>query len=149
MNEEHKAELIANLKKEIEADVDGRYAGKTPAELVDLINNNIKGDVGVTRVVDENPIKTIVKEVIDECFVVGGIIIDPNGMVIGTTELQALIDARVAETMKTKEELKDPVTEVTTEYKKIADAPVFRIIMGIPEAPNVVTEEDIINALKK
>lgn len=32
-------ELIANLRKEIEADVDGRYAGKTAKELVELINN--------------------------------------------------------------------------------------------------------------
>lgn len=148
MKEEHKAELIANLKKEIEADVDGRYAGKTPAELVSLINENIKGDVEVTRVVDENPLKTIVKEVIDECFVVGGIIVNPDGIVIGTTELQARIDAKVAETKKTKEELKEPTIEVITESRKISDAPVFRVIMGIPEAPNVVTEEDIINAMK-
>lgn len=84
-------ELLGKLKEEIEADIDGRYIGKTAKELVDLINNPFA-------------VEEAKKEVLPE-------------------------------------EVKNTIT-VTK------DAPVFRVIMGIPEAPNVVTEEDITNALK-
>lgn len=89
MNEE----LIEKLKAEIEADVDGRYAGKMPKELVDLINNPFS-------VEEEKPEEVAV----------------------------------------------EPVKSTVTAKR---EAPVFRIIMGIPGAPNAVTEEDIISALTK
>lgn len=89
MNEE----LIAKLRAEIEADVDGQYAGKTSKELVDLINNPF-----------------------------------------------------LVEEARPTEVAVEPLKETVTIKK---EAPVFRVIMGIPGAPNAVTEEDIIRTMMK
>lgn len=100
MNEE----LIANLKKEIEADVDGRYAGKTAKELVSLIN------------------EPFIKETSEDIMVP--------------------IEPVEIEPVEVDKELK------TIVHKEKKEAPVWRVISGIDGGPNIVTEEDIINALK-
>lgn len=93
--------LIAKLKAEIEADVDGRYAGKTAKELVSLIN------------------EPFIKETSEDIMVP----IEP-------------------EPVEVEKELK------TIVHQEKKEAPVWRVISGIDGGPNIVTEEDIINALE-
>lgn len=90
-------EFLTNLKKEIEANPDGLYMGKTAEQIANIINQKVvvEEQVEVPKPVEVPPVEMI---------------------------------------MVTK-----------TSYK---DAPIFRVINGVPSAPNFVTKEDVIEALK-
>ena len=72
---------------------------------------------------------------------------NPDGIYTGKTakEIAEIINNPIV----TEEPIEEkPVEVAKTTQTVVKDAPIFRVIMGVPSAPNTVTEEEVLSVIK-
>lgn len=151
---------VTAIKKEISGNP--KYSGKTPEEIVDLINSPTYRTV-VTQDIVSARMAQVIAKVISEAQITEGFFVDTDGKinidnpeiqekVTAALEYERLVDpAKQGYAGKTKKQAYEMMrnAQILKQTETIGEPPpINQILSGVPYAPNAVTLEEVEEALK-
>ncbi len=137
------AKFIAKLRDEIANDPDQcGYAGMSDEQIADAMMREVEVTESRTG---PSEMEGIVADVTGSlAYNQGGFLVTKDGNVLDQAGLQALIDAKVADSKKPVEELKTPSER--TVVVRVKQAPCWRVIAGVKYGRNIVRAKEITEA---